>query len=202
MAEKERKNFWENFTEGTGSVWILQDQNNLYCQRWNTFAVYNQRVQTLSFHSPVMPRPVLVSLAAPCRTNYAGQPSKSPRNKRKPFVDWIWPAGSQEGFWALTNAQRKENPLSLPLCSLYLLSLSSTLQLAGCVDAHALSWVWLKQRDENGRGELGSFRADSPRGSWQDGRNAPALWTYFQQLCLLNLVLQCQQWAVSHLHSD
>lgn len=51
---------------------------------------------------------------------------------------------------------------------------------AGCVDAHALSWVWLKQCDENRQGELGSFRADSPRGSWQDGRNAPALWTYFQ----------------------
>lgn len=53
-----------------------------------------------------------VSVTVPCRTNYLGQPSKPPENKWKPLVDWIWPAGSQEGFWALTNASlRKENRL-------------------------------------------------------------------------------------------
>lgn len=78
-----------------------------------------------------MPRSGGVSVTVPCRTNYPGQPSKSPESKWKPLVDWIWLAGSQEGFRALTNASLRKETLPLLLHSLYLLSLGLALQLAG-----------------------------------------------------------------------
>jgi len=79
--------------------------------------------------------------------------------------------------------------------------LSPAALAAACT--RAMSWGWLQGRDEKGHGaELGCVRADSSRGSWQGGRNAPALRTYFQQLRLLSLVCRCQQRAVSHLRGD
>lgn len=145
-----------------------------------------------------MPWPVVVSLAEPCRTNCPVQPSKITWEQIKAFCCLNLASRQPGRFLNTDKCKPKEGKLSLPLHSPYLRSQSSALQLASCADRHALSWVWLQQHDENRQGELGCFRADSPQGSWQDGRNAPALRTYFQQLCLLSLVFQCQQWAVSH----
>ena len=180
---RQRKNFWKNFTEGTGSVWILQDQTNLYCQRWNIFAVYSQSVQTLSFHSPVTPRPVVLSLAVPCKTNYPGQPSKSAGNNWKPFVDWIWPAGSQEGFWALTNASlRKENLLSLSLPPLFAFPVPAVTEFSS-----AAGWLCRRTRSELGLAEATWWERTGRAGLFQGWVPARQLAGWKECTCIRNV---------------
>lgn len=106
MAEKERIS--KSISLMALAVFGSCEIKTICTVRDETFLLYTTRMSRLSFHSPV---------------NYPGQPSKATWEQIKAFfVDWIWPAGSQEGFWALTIAnQRKETPISLPLHSLYLL---------------------------------------------------------------------------------
>lgn len=91
-----------------------------------TFLLYTTRVSRLS------PSTAQLTIQGHLR-NHLG-------TNKSLFVDWIWTAGSQEGFWALTIAnQRKETPFSVPLHSLYLLHPAQSwwLGLAG-----STCWGW------------------------------------------------------------